>query len=101
MLFQDFWPASSLCVGREGQHVFLFQLLKSDNESFFDSICHTREKLVPILVDICENWVSSIFARELSPLCLVCDSIVLRKEESHCFTSLSLVSDKGISVAGF
>lgn len=54
--------------GREGQYVFLFQLLKSDNESFFDSVCHTTEKLVPILVNICENWVSSISARELSPV---------------------------------
>lgn len=86
--------------GREGQHVFLFQLLRSDNEPFFDSICHTRgEKLVPVLVNICENWMSSISARELSPL--VYDSIVLRKEESHCFASFSLMMDKASLLQAF
>ena len=35
---------------REGWHVFLFQLFKSVNESLFDSICYTTEKLVLSLV---------------------------------------------------
>lgn len=44
----------------------------------------TTEKLV---LSICENWVSSNSAQELSPLCLVYSSVVIKKEESHCFAN--------------
>lgn len=70
-------------VGKDSMFSF-FQLLRSDNESFFDSICHTTEKLVPILVNIWENWVSGISAKELSPLCLAYDSIMLRRVPLLC-----------------